>query len=101
MQEIDRIAATDPDRIWASIPVDDNDLTKGFKDISYRQFATAVDIVAHWLRGSVAAEKVKKFETVTYLGPRDVRFPIIAVAAAKVGVKVFGQIPMKRNVCRR
>ena len=43
---IDRRAAETPEKAFASIPKDSSDLSKGFKDISYRVFANAVNKAA-------------------------------------------------------
>ena len=38
---IDEAAAGEPDRAWASLPIDDYDLERGFEDVSYAAFANA------------------------------------------------------------
>ena len=43
---IDSVAASEPDRTWASVPISQN-LEDGFLDISYGQLADAVDMLAH------------------------------------------------------
>lgn len=84
---IDEIARDDPTRAWASVPKDENDLTKGFVDINYRQFATAINKAA-WFLESRLAKPTGSLETIAYAGPKDLRYPVIAVAAAKLGRKV-------------
>ena len=39
---IDWLAQNEPQRVWASVPINDNDLGKGYEDISFRQFANAI-----------------------------------------------------------
>lgn len=84
---IDAIASEDPSRAWASIPQDDDDLSKGFVDISYKQLANAVNHAAWWLRENLTGE-TSIFETIAYTGPKDLRYPILAVAASKSGKQV-------------
>lgn len=84
---IDQYAATDPSPVWAVVPTDEGDLSKGFKDITYREFANAINIAAAWLQDHLPPLE-QDFETIAYAGPKDVRYPVIAVAAAKLRRKV-------------
>ena len=84
---IDKLA-TEPSRVWASIPVDDEDLSKGFKDVTYTAFANAINRAASWLHDQLPPV-ARPFETVAYSGPKDIRYPIFAVAVAKIGRKVL------------
>jgi len=84
---IDAVANEDPSRAWASIPRDDDDLSQGFVDISYKQLANAVNHAAWWLEENLTGER-SIFETIAYTGPKDLRYPILAVAASKLGKQV-------------
>lgn len=84
---IDRLA-TELSSVWASIPVDNENLSKGFQDITYTAFANAIDRAAFWLHDQLPPA-AGPFETVAYSGPKDIRYPILAVAVAKIGRKVF------------
>lgn len=84
---IDSYAADDSNRVWASLPLDGDDLTKGFRDIKYKQFANAINHAAWWLKEQITSTVT--FETLAYSGPKDVRYPILAVAAVKCGKQVF------------
>ncbi|KAF1956867.1 putative AMP-binding enzyme [Byssothecium circinans] len=86
--QIDEYARTTPSRVWAVIPTDDNDLSKGFKDITYSEFANAIGHACTWLKANLPPAHLP-FETVAYVGPKDVRYPILAVAAAKIGKKLL------------
>ncbi|KAK7957835.1 thioester reductase domain-containing protein [Apiospora saccharicola] len=44
---IDEVAREDPDRAWASLPIDDYDLEQGFEDVTYAQFANGINKLAH------------------------------------------------------
>ncbi|MCJ1388063.1 hypothetical protein MMC18_000907 [Xylographa bjoerkii] len=86
---IDSIAIEDPGRAWASVPIDDSDLSKGFKDISYKELAIAINHSAHWLQEHITDNVRGEFETLAYAGPKDLRYPILAVAAVKCGKKLL------------
>lgn len=85
---IDHYAKHEPDRPWVSIPIDENDLEKGFRDITYKQFSTSISRAAWWLEKTLGVSN-GTFETFAYSGEKDIRFPILAVAAVKVGRKVL------------
>ncbi|TVY21569.1 Non-canonical non-ribosomal peptide synthetase FUB8 [Lachnellula arida] len=85
---IDAHAANDPTRVWASIPVDNDDLSRGYQDISYRQFSNAINHAAWWLKDQLGT-KGNRVETLAYAGPKDLRYPIIAVAALKLEKKIL------------
>lgn len=44
--EIDRIAKETPERVWAVVPKNYANLDEGFEDITFSQFAAAVDRAA-------------------------------------------------------
>ncbi|KAI4716999.1 acetyl-CoA synthetase-like protein [Aureobasidium sp. EXF-10727] len=85
---IDDVATTTPNRVYASIPRDDSDMSKGFKDITYADFARAIDALSWWLDETLGKTD-GTFPTFAYFGPRDLGYAIVVVAAAKVGRKVL------------
>ena len=83
---VDERAQKDPQIPWVSVPVDDQDISKGYKDITFSQLANAVNHAAHWLiRNIPALESEDAFQSFAYIGPKDLRYPILALAAGKVG----------------
>ncbi len=84
---IDSFAKDDPAKVWVSVPVDDEDLSKGFRDIRYAQFSNAINHAAWWLDSTLGRCK-HPFETFAYAGPKDLRYPILTVATVKVGRQV-------------
>lgn len=95
---IDDYATNNPTRVWASIPVDNDDLAKGYQDITFCQFANAINHAAWWLERQMKADS-NYIETIAYAGPKDLRYPVIAVAALKLGRKVvFFSIEFERSV---
>lgn len=84
---IDSHATNNPTRVWASVPVNDEDLTQGFRDITYKEFADAINLASWWLAQNVA-NATAPFQTIAYSGPKDLRYPILAMAAVKCGKQV-------------
>jgi len=84
---IDSYAINDPSKVWASAPLDNDDLKVGFRDISYKELANAVNHASWWLRHMIA-DTTAVFETLAYAGPKDLRYPILALAAVKCGKQV-------------
>ena len=80
---IDRYAAEAPDKIYASVPKGE-DLSEGFLDVTYKQLANAIDHASWWLDYEIGECK-RPYETFAYSGPKDLLYPVLAVAAAKVG----------------
>ncbi|KAI1821146.1 acetyl-CoA synthetase-like protein [Xylaria intraflava] len=84
---IDELARDDPNRPWASIPRNDNDLSQGYEDISYEVLANAINKLAWIIDSSI--EKSTAFETIAYFGASDLRYPMMQMAACKTGRVVF------------
>ena len=57
--------------------------TNGYKTITWRQYASTIDKVAHWLDEHLG--KVTGSETVAYFGPNDPRYAILLPACIKTG----------------
>jgi hypothetical protein len=60
--------------------------TDGYKDISKLQFEKAVNHTALLIRQTLGESK--SFETLTYIGPGDLRYSVVLVAGIKAGYKV-------------
>lgn len=84
-QVVDELACSDPERIYASIPRS-SAVSDGFRDISMLEISRAVNKVAHWLEKVIGRSTA--FETISYMGPSDLRYSIIFLAAVKTGYKV-------------
>ncbi|KAI0505126.1 acetyl-CoA synthetase-like protein [Xylaria bambusicola] len=85
--EIDEIARNDPQRPWASIPMTDNDLSRGYEDISYEVLANAINKLA-WIIDSAIGQSTS-FESMAYLGITDLRYHMMQMAACKTGHQVL------------
>ncbi|KAL9046301.1 MAG: hypothetical protein Q9214_000832 [Letrouitia sp. 1 TL-2023] len=77
---------------FTSIPRS-SDPNDGFVDISYRQFANAVNRCAWWMQRNLVRSQPSV--TVAYTGPSDIRYGILTLAAIKTGFKLF--LPSPRN----
>jgi acyl-CoA synthetase (AMP-forming)/AMP-acid ligase II len=83
---IDHIAHNDPERICFSFPASSN-LSDGFRDMSFRTFANAINKTAHFIHQEIGRSSM--FETVMYMGFPDVRHYIVLVALMKTGHKAL------------
>ncbi|RYP62963.1 hypothetical protein DL769_007102 [Monosporascus sp. CRB-8-3] len=63
---VDDLAKSDPERIVYSFPKS-QDVSKGFRDVTARNLASAVDKVAWWLQKEIG--RSSSFETIGYIGP--------------------------------
>ena len=90
---IEERAESDSLSSWTSIPIDDQDLAKGYRDITYGQFENAVNHAAHWLKSQLPHSS-DLFQSFAYAGPKDLRYPILAVAAGKLGKVVCAPAPL-------
>lgn len=88
---VDDLAASEPDGIWAAIPLD-ADLSRGFRDLTWRAAANAVDRLAWWLHETLGGQS-RSFETVGYIGAADVRYYLLVLAANKTGHKMMFSSP--------
>ncbi|KAH7029241.1 uncharacterized protein B0I36DRAFT_411067 [Microdochium trichocladiopsis] len=83
---VDELARTEPSRIVYSIPLS-GDISQGFREVSARGFADAVNKTAWWLHETV--DRSESFETITYIGPHDLRYSLLILATIKVGFKLL------------
>ncbi|RYO79002.1 hypothetical protein DL762_008392 [Monosporascus cannonballus] len=84
---IDGLARDEPGRPWASIPIDDWDLSHGYEDVSFGTFANAINKMAWFIINSIGRSST--FETIAYLGTPDIRYHMIEMASCKTGHKVL------------
>ncbi|OTB04432.1 hypothetical protein M426DRAFT_22832 [Hypoxylon sp. CI-4A] len=82
---LDEIAIDDPNRVLYSVAKTEN-MQDGFQDINYKIFANAVNRCAHWLKQMIGTDEHRVF---CYLGPLDLRYMILVMAAPKAGHTAF------------
>lgn len=79
---IDERAAAGHSRPYAAIALT-KDPRDGFREISYGVFANAINRCARWLIDEMGTSKT--CEVLVYLGPQDLRYQILCIAAIKTG----------------
>lgn len=87
---LDDLAVTEPNRILYSVPLT-KDPKDGFRDISAKIFARAVDRCAWYLEGILG--RGQGHPTLTYMGPQDVVYGIVVLASVKTGYKLLLNSP--------
>lgn len=85
---VDDRAQNEPDREWVSIPNTSNP-RDGWKKVTYKQAANAINRVAHKLVSSTGRPVMGDFPTVAYIGPNDVRYLVFALGAIKAGYQAL------------
>ena len=83
---VDDIARVRPTAVWAEMPVSTTSYGPGFRKITYRMFANAINGVAWWMHHSLGPGQ--DFETLAYFGPWDMRYCLLLLGAVKAGYKV-------------
>ncbi|GIK02017.1 putative NRPS-like protein biosynthetic cluster [Aspergillus viridinutans] len=97
---IEQRAKNDPDSSWVSAPIDNNDLSRGYKEITFAEFNNAVDHAVHWLKQNLPAAD-EPFQSFAYAGPKDLRYPILAAAAGKLQKVMVLPSPLIPPVAQR
>lgn len=85
----DYYGQTIPDDIYAEYPVSPMTYEHGYRQVTYRAFANAVNGVAHWLTEKLGPGNG---EILAYVGVNDVRYPALALGAVKAGYCVRNTI---------
>ncbi|KAK3174025.1 putative NRPS-like protein biosynthetic cluster [Lepraria neglecta] len=84
---VDKRAALTPNIIYSEYPVSTSTYEEGYRKITYKDFANAVNGAAAWLVDTLGPGK--DFETLAYMGPNDIRYPALILGAVKAGYKLF------------
>lgn len=80
---IEQRARDGSDEPWVSVPVNDQDLSQGYRDISFWQLNNYANQAAKWLEENLP-DTDESFQCFAYAGPKDLRYSILAVAASKL-----------------
>ncbi|KAL5364302.1 hypothetical protein BJX96DRAFT_178833 [Aspergillus floccosus] len=92
---------SNPNRVWAICPVAQKENPGGlpsqrqfeYRTVTYGEFSNAINHVACIMKDFLGEGSC--FETLAYIGPADLRYSIVTVAAIKAGYKMF--LPSPRN----
>lgn len=82
---VDYYAHHEPDRVFAAI-FKSGGGDHAFEDISIAMVANAVNHMAWWMKKNLKSNSKRR--TLAYIGPSDLRYTIILLAAIKCGWKV-------------
>lgn len=93
---IDDFASETPDSIWASFPTSPESFERGeLYDVTFAALSNSISRLAWYLESKLG--RSENFETICYLGPSDIRYFILAIAACKCGYKVSSDCGNCRN----
>lgn len=81
---IDDIAREDPYRTFAMLSRSTS-VESGYYDITFHRFSTAINRCAWWIETRIG--RSIDFNTLAYLGPLDLLYHIVTLAAIKTGHK--------------
>ena len=85
---VDGMARTRPEAIYAQIPNSFTSYDSGYRKISYRDLANCVNGLAWLLTQQLGPGK--DCETLAYVGPNDIGYVCMILAAVKAGYSVSG-----------
>lgn len=80
---VDHLARDEPNSLWGEYPRSSTTLSDGYETLTYKQFANAVNGVAHQIERTIGRRDTR--EPLAWLAPNDPRCPISLIAAMKVG----------------
>lgn len=83
---VDERAQTQPNAVYSEIPYSASNYDGGFRKVTYANFANAINGLAHWIKSTLG--QGENFDTLAYIGPNDLRYNIVLLAAVKAGYKV-------------
>ncbi|KAF4995614.1 hypothetical protein FGRMN_5005 [Fusarium graminum] len=84
---MDKIASENPERPFTWIPVSDNP-QDGWKAVTFLQLSNAVNHLAHVI-SDMTKGSTDQCPTVAYIGPNDLRYPMMLLACVKAGCKAL------------
>jgi hypothetical protein len=82
---VDEIAQIQPDLTYAFAPLTTN-VADGFEAITFFDIATATNYLAAWIDRNIG--RTTCFDTIAYMGPGDLRYVVVFLAAVKCDYKV-------------
>ncbi|KAE8146594.1 hypothetical protein BDV25DRAFT_143558 [Aspergillus avenaceus] len=83
---VDHYARVKPDAIYAEYPVSSESYTHGYRPITFKAFANAINGIAWWLTRKCGPGDG---EILAYMGPNDIRYPALVMGALKAGYCMF------------
>lgn len=84
---VDYLARTTPEALYAEYPVSPLSYEQGYCKITYSDFANAINEAAWWLSKTLGT--ISDHEVLTYIGPNDLRYTVLVLAAIKISYVLF------------
>ncbi|KAL8953360.1 MAG: hypothetical protein Q9222_000787 [Ikaeria aurantiellina] len=84
---IDQRAVDEPASSVAAVPTTSHDHSYLWTNVNYQQFANAINGAAWWIHKTIHSSS--SFETLAYIGPNDLRYPILILGAVKAGFQLL------------
>ncbi|KAF2260803.1 acetyl-CoA synthetase-like protein [Lojkania enalia] len=84
---VDRLAKLTPDVPYALYPNSPETYDQGYRTVTYKDFANAINGLAWWLDEHLGPSK--DFDVLAYIGPNDVRYTALLLGAVKAGYVAF------------
>ncbi|KAF7951992.1 uncharacterized protein EAE97_001489 [Botrytis byssoidea] len=89
---IHQTAIDEPHRVCISSPLT-SEPRDGFEDITFSHLDKAIDVASNWVESNAGIGT--DFDCIAYIGPHDLRYILLIIAAIKTGHKLF--VPSPRN----
>jgi len=83
---VDHLAKVSPTAPYALYPNSPNTYDDGYRTVTYKDFANAINGFAWWLTKTLGSSE--NSEIVAYVGPNDVRYTALMLGAVKAGYVV-------------
>ncbi|PWY91620.1 NRPS-like enzyme [Aspergillus sclerotioniger CBS 115572] len=83
---VDHYATVKPEAIYAEYPVSSMGYEDGYRPITFKAFANAINGTAWWLVDKLGPGNG---EILAYVGPNDLRYPALILGAIKAGYRMF------------
>ncbi|KAF2198724.1 acetyl-CoA synthetase-like protein [Delitschia confertaspora ATCC 74209] len=80
---VDHLAKVLPNSPYALYPISPVTYDDGYRTVTYKDFANAVNGLAWWLHDNLGPSK--DFDVLAYIGPNDVRYTALILGAIKAG----------------
>ncbi|KAH7120924.1 hypothetical protein B0J11DRAFT_569715 [Dendryphion nanum] len=91
---VEKLASQFPDLTYAEYPRNPTSFEDGYRTVTYREFNNAVNGFAWWIEKTIGRPKLDGGEeTMVYMGPNDLRYPIFVLGSVKVGYKTLFPTP--------
>lgn len=87
---VDGMAQIRPQTLFAELPTSPTSFEAGYRKVTYRAFANAINGAAWWLTKELGPGK--DFEALPYMGWHDIRYAILLLGAVKAGYKVISEL---------